>query len=233
MKTTYHLLVFALLLTSACKKGNSVNPSKAPVDTTQATIVTDQTAYGNTFTTQDSLIAIELMKNNDLSTDGLVFYQYQAYTALDNDNKQGFFQLPSAMQVRNGLPVFLEDLNLSFENGRLYGPYPAPQFIVGTISLDNKPKLNLQNVRQFFIKEDNATEAHSISIEDSTLVAKLGYYNLNIDQLGSGGAPNYVKAWYVHPQHSFSAWGYFRDDNGAPILFRPTTPKGPVGPGQF
>jgi len=119
--------------------------------------------------------------------------------------------------------VFFEDLTFGFENGKLNGPAPASQFIAGTITLDNKPGLALQALRNIFIKTDNVNEARKIGIQDSTLVAELGYYNLNINQMPVGGAPSYIKAWYVHPRYTLYPFGYFRDDSGAVIGFRAAT----------
>jgi hypothetical protein len=231
MKKIY-CLVFTLLLTAACKKENAVTRSSGTVVLAQrqTTGTIGQTVNGNNYSAQDSVIITGLMKDNNLSTGGFVFYTYQSYNALDQNNQMGLYQLATAMQVRNGLPVFFEDITLGFENGKLNGPYPAPQFIAGNIALDNKPNLALQTLRDTFIKLDNAREARSISIGDSTLVAQLGYYNLNINQLSVGGAPNYIKAWYVHPQHSSWPEGYFRDDNGSVISFQPLTRSGPAAP---
>jgi hypothetical protein len=231
MKKIYYLAL-ALLLTAACKKENAVTHSSGTIVLVQmqTTGTIGQKVNGNNYSAQDSVIVTGLMKDNNLFTDGFVFYAYQSYDALDQNNQMGFYQLATAMQVRNGLPVFFEDITFGFENGKLNGPYPAPQFIAGNIALDNKPNLALQTLRDTFIKLDNAREAHSISIGDSTLVAQLGYYNLNINQLSVGGAPNYIKAWYVHPQHSSWPEGYFRDDNGSAISFQPLTRSGPVAP---
>lgn len=224
MKKIY-CLAFVFLLASACKKGNNVKPSTGTIifAPTQAIGARWQTISDNSFSLQDSTTAIGLMAANNLSTDGFLFYTYQSYNALDQNNQMGLFQLAEAMQIRNGLPVFFNDITFAFENGKFNMPYPAPQFIVGDITLDNKPNLTLQTVRNGFIKLDNASEAHSISIQDSTLVAQLGYYNLNISQMAVGGAPDYIKAWYVHPQHSLRPAGYLRDDDGASLGLTPLT----------
>ncbi|MEO6977461.1 MAG: hypothetical protein ABI113_03750, partial [Mucilaginibacter sp.] len=231
MKKIYYL-AFAVLLAIACKKEHTTNFSTGTIlrISGQTTGVTGQTIYVNKYPAQDSITVAGLMKANNLAIDGFVFYEYQSYNALDQNNQMGFYQIAGAMQVRNGLPVFFENIFFGFENGKLNGPYPAPQFIVGNIALDNKPNLALQTLRDKFIKVDNASEAHNISIGDSTLVAQLGYYNLNINHMAEGGAPDYIKAWYVHPQHSSWPKGYFRDDNGATISFNPLTHSGPINP---
>jgi hypothetical protein len=231
MKKVYYL-VFALLLTTACKKGNTVKPGNGTIilAPTQAVGMRWQTISDDSFSADDSTTTIALMKANNLSTDGFLFYTYESYNALDQNNQMGYYQIAEAMQIRNGLPVFSEDITFAFENGKLNQPYPAPQLIVGNITLDNKPNLTLQTLRNDFIKVDNASEANNISIQDSTLVAQLGYYNLNINQQFSGGVSNYIKAWYVHPQHSSWPKGYFRDDNGSTLSFEPFTHSGPVNP---
>jgi hypothetical protein len=223
-----NLILVALLALGACKKDNTANPSKGTI--TPATKIIGQSVPYPNFSAQDSLTALSLMKENNLSTEGFVFYSYESYNAIDQNNQVGFYQLATAVQVRNGLPVFFYDITFGFDNGKLVGPYPAPWFIAGTIALDNRPNLTLQALRDTFIKTDNAHEAYSISIGDSTLVSQLGYYNLNINQMAAGVAPDYIKAWYVHPQHSPWPQGYFRDDTGAPISFQPVTHSGPQAP---
>lgn len=169
------------------------------------------------------------MNNNKLSVNGIVFYAYQSYHALDQNSQEGFYQLASAKQVSNGLPIFFEDITFAFENGKLNGPPPAPQYIAGGIALNNKPTLSLQTLMNIFVKTDDAKEATSISIKDSTLVAQLGYYNLNENDL-LDKTPSYITAWYVHPAHSLWPQGYFRDDTGEVILFTPVTHSGVQGP---
>jgi len=227
-----YCLAFALLLTTACKKESTNSLSNGTIIriSGQTTGAVGQTIYANKYPAQDSITVAGLMKANNLPIDGFVFYAYQSYNALNQNSQTAFYQIASAMQVRNSLPIFFENITFGFENGKLIGPYPAPQFIVGNIVLDNKPNLALQTLRDKFIKVDNGSEAHNISIGDSTLVAQLGYYNLNLTHLADSGAPDYVKAWYVHPQHSSWPEGYFRDDNGATISFKPLTHSGPIDP---
>jgi hypothetical protein len=223
---------FVLCVLAACKKESAINNGgsgsiilkESPTANSGATFIVPP------FTSQDSTMVYQLMQGSNLSTNGFAFYFYESYNALDQNNQMGFYQIAEARQVRNGLPVFFEDLTFGFENGKLNGPPPASQFIVGNITLDNKPNLSLQTLRTEFIKLDNAQEAHSLSIQDSTLVAQLGYYNLNINQMPSGGTPSYIKAWYVHPAHSPWPQGYFRDDTGATLFFTPFTHSGPQAP---
>ncbi len=220
-KTVLSLLI--VLLSIACKKDSNTNG--------YGSIVQDQSLFTNpgghfippAITIQDSLTVSQLMTGNNLATDGFQFYFYESYNAIDQQNQIGFYQIAIARQIRNGLPIFSEDITFGFENGKLNGPAPAAQFIVGTIALDNKPVLSLQALRNIFIKTDNANEARKIGIQDSTLVALLGYYNLNINQISVGGVPNYVKAWYVHPVRSLYPFGFFRDDSGAVMGFRAAT----------
>jgi hypothetical protein len=180
------------------------------------------------FTLQDSLTALGLMSSNNLSTSGFLFYAYQYYNALNQNNQMALYQITLAQQIRNGLPIFFQDITLAFENGKLNQPLPTSPFLVNNISLDNKPSLSLQRLRDTFIKVDNLREGHDISIKDSTLVAQLGYYNTNLDF--SNLPANFIKAWYVHPQHSDWPKGYFRDDTGSVFWFTPLTQSGPIHP---
>ena len=165
-KLTYPFLV--LLALTACKKEKTVTVVDTRIGTgaivQNESVVTNSgsTARMSLFTNQDSTTVYGLMNNNSLSVNGFVFYAYQSYDALDQNNRMGFYQLASAKQVRNGLPVFFQDITFGFENGKLNGPPPAPQFIAGNIALDNKPNLSLQAVRDAFIKADEAREATSI-----------------------------------------------------------------------
>src|SRR5580698_2006666 len=102
MKKVY-LLGFAILLAAACKKQNNTAPVTPTVTRTSTSTgtITNPTVYGDGFSAQDSTIAYGLMTSNNLSTTGFVFYQYQAYNALDQDNQMAYFQLATAKQVRN------------------------------------------------------------------------------------------------------------------------------------
>jgi hypothetical protein len=229
------LIYFSFLLCAfvACKK-EAVNANK----TGSGSIILEESPTANSgasfivppFTSQDSTTVYQLMQVSNLSTNGFAFFFYESYNALNQNSQMALYQIAQARQVRNGLPVFFEDITFGFENGKLNGPPPASQFIVGNIALDNKPTQSLQNLRTEFIKIDNAQEAHSLSIQDSTLVAQLGYYNLNVNQVPTGGTPDYIKVWYVHPAHSTWPHGYFRDDTGAELFFTPFTHSGPQTP---
>lgn len=226
MKRSIYSLLAAMMMITACKKDD---PIKGNGSIIRATSSAGPAGFVNNFNAQDSTTAIGLMNSNNISLNGLAFYFYESYNALGQDSQTGLFQIATARQIRNGLPVFFADLTYGFENGKLNGPLPASSFIIGTISLDNKPNLSLNDVRNIFIKADNANEANNISIGDSTLVAQLGYYNLNLDQPGTTGT-NYIKAWYVHARYRGWPQGYVRDDNGKVLAFRPLTHKGPVYP---
>ena len=221
-KIIYPLLLLTGL--SACKK-----ESKNQFSTTgSGDIIQDQSIVTNSgfaakfepFNGQDSTIMFGLMSSNKLSRSGYVFYEYQSYTTIGQG--AAFVQIGLAKQVSNGLPVFFSDVEFAFDNGILSGPAP---WSVGSINLDTKSNLTLQNLRNIFIKTDNASEAYPIGIPDSTLVAQFGYYNIS-----QGNTPNYIKAWFVHPHHWPWPLGYFRDDNAAPLFLEPLTHSGALNP---
>jgi hypothetical protein len=234
MKKVIYTLV-ALLAFTACKK--EANQTKT-IGEGAGSIVLDQSPTANSgstarlqpYTSQDSTIVLGLMSSNNLSVNGFAFYTYQSYNALDQNNQMGFYQIAEARQVRNGLPVFFEDITFGFENGKLVGTPPAPQFIAANIALDNKPNQSLQSLRTTFITTDNSREAQSIAIQDSTLAAQLGYYDLNLNNTLSGGTPNYIKMWFIHPQHWPLPTAYIRDDTGELLSFTPLTHSGPLTP---
>jgi hypothetical protein len=227
MKTFIYPLLAAVLMMAACKKEDTVRNGSGSI--IRAASSAGPAGFVNDFNAQDSTAAISLMNSNNISLNGFGFYFYESYNALDQNNQMGLYQIAEARQIRNGLPVFFADLTYGFENGKLNGPPPAPQYIIGTILLDNKPNLTLNDVRNSFIKADNAREASNISIGDSILVAQLGYYDLNLDQPGATGT-NYIKAWYVHTRYKGWPQGYVRDDNGNVLGLTPLTHKGPVHP---
>src|ERR1700760_3169448 len=100
MKRIYYLTL-VLLMASACKKGNNVKPQTGAImfAPTQAVGNSWQTISGDSFSIQDSTAAIGLMAANGLSTDGFLFYTYQSYNALDQNNQMGYYQIAEAMQI--------------------------------------------------------------------------------------------------------------------------------------
>jgi hypothetical protein len=228
MKRFIYLFTAASLVLTACKKDQMSGKMTGSGSIVRAPNYNGPVGFVNTFNSQDSTTAISLMNSNNLSTNGLQFYFYESYNAIGQNNQMGLFQIATARQIQNGLPIFFEDFTYGFENGSLNGP--APQSIAGTIPLDNKAHLALSDVRNIFVDTDNAQEASSISIGDSTLVAQLGYYDLNIDWLSTGKPHNYVKAWYVHTKYKGWPQGYISDNDGSVLSFTPLTHSGPVIP---
>jgi len=174
----------------------------------------------------DSVTVAGLMKNNNLPTTNLVFYTYQTYNALNQQSQMADYQIAEAAYVQNGLQLFFYDETYGFENGTLNGPSPLS---TQTVSLDNKPTLSLQTLRDSFITQDKGMEYNpsvALGLKDSCLVAQFGYYDLNVDFPLKGA--DFVKAWYVRPKNSQWPHGYFRDDNGAAIFFSPLTRSGNV-----
>ncbi|HZX60027.1 MAG TPA: hypothetical protein VFE54_14930 [Mucilaginibacter sp.] len=229
MKKFIYCLLAAALALSACKKETVSNGSSGIGSIYRSQLpdpfVMQSVSEDRQFTPQDSLTALGLMSSNNLSTNGYLFYAYQYYNALNQDNQMALYQIAIAEQIRNGLPIFFQDMNFAFENGKLNQPMPVP---VVNISLDNKPTLSLQRLRDSFIKVDNLKEGHDIDIKDSILVAQLGYYNTNLDW--SDRPVNFIKTWYVHPKNSDWPKGYFRDDNGSAFIFDPLTHNPPFFP---
>ena len=225
--------LLALLALAACKKETNLsNSSLGTGSIFQSQLpdpfVVQSVSENRQFTTPDSLTALGLMSSNNLSTNGFLFYAYQYYNALNENNQMALYQITVAEQIRNGLPIFFQDITFGFENGKLNGPPPTAPGLAGNISLDNNPTLSLQRLRDSFIKVDDLREGHDISIKDSTVVAQLGYYNTNLDF--SNLPVTFIKAWYVHPKNSDWPKGYFRDDNGSVFWFTPLTQNPPYHP---
>jgi len=230
MKKFIYPLLASVLVLAACKKETGLVSNKAlgtgSIFQSQLPdrFVMQSVSEDRQFTAQDSLTVLGLMSSNNLSANGYLLYAFQYYNALNQNNQMALYQTGFAEQIRNGLPVFFQEANFTFENGKLF-QQPAS---AGNISLDNNPTLSLQRLRDSFIKADDYAEGHDITIQDSILVAQLGYYNTNLDF--SNLPANFIKAWYVHPKNSDWPKGYFRDDNGSAFIFTPLTQNPPYHP---
>ena len=200
----------ALLLVGSCKKNN--------ISKTSDNGCISQLTTFPSLSTSDSITVAGLLKNNNLSSNNQVFYVYQSYNALNQQNQNSFFQLVKATQVQHGLPLFFCDLTYGFINGVSDG---SSGILYSDIKLGTKPFLTLQVLRQLFLTEATRLDQLAVPFQDTCLVAQLGYYNTNLESPDT--TVNFIRAWEVRPKYSQFPRGYFRDDNGILIAFFPLT----------
>jgi len=202
MKNVFLILFVAVLLAS-CKK------SDLPGDNGCISQV-KRINFG--IKSSDSVTAIALLKQNGIAYSDLQL-SFVAFDTVKTGPNTGIYQNVFADQIINGLPILSEHIWYQFENS-------AIQSTTGTRYSSAAPSggsaLSLPQLRELFLNAAAKNNA-AVSFKDSCLVAQFGYYDLNVT---SGGAPNLVKAWSV-TQRNYNAYPrvFFRDDNGATILY--------------
>lgn len=202
MKNLYYLS-FILIAFAACKK------NELPGDNG---CISQVKRINFNIKGSDSVTAIALLKQNGIAYSNLQLSFVSIDTVPEGPN-QGIYQNVFAVQYVNGLPVLSSHIWYQFKNSALQSTTGA-RYTSGSIF--GGSSLSLPQLRELYLKA--ATENHAaVSFKDSCLVAQFGYYDLNVT---SGGAPNLVKAWSV-TQRNYNAYPriYFRDDNGATILY--------------
>lgn len=195
------LIVFAIAILASCRKEGSSNCIS------QASLL--QQVSG----TDDDTVQM-LMRSNNLSVNNKQFLTYISYNEPNSQNQPVKFQVVTADQFSNGLPIFSSYLFYTFENGLLSS---LEGKIYGKVNLDTRPSLALSAVRQLFINEAINKQGVSSAYKDSCYVAQFGYYDLNITSADTSA--NFVKAWEVRPKNSQYPRCYIRDDNKATIFF--------------
>ncbi len=201
MKRLY-LIFFTLATLASCKKDNS------------ETGCLSQTTAIPTVSASDNATALALLQKNNIPTNNQVFSVYTSYEATNPGEPDILYQFVTATQVKNGLPLFFENITYTFTNGTMYA-------INGTqyagFDLNASPTKNLPELKQLFINEAVTKQGFNASFKDSCLVAQFGYIDANLNT--NITTPNFVKAWEVRPAHSLYPQVYVRDDNGATVYF--------------
>lgn len=193
------IVLFAAVILASCKKeaGNGCISQITSLPTVSAA-------------QKDSIET--LLRKNNIATDNLEFLSYNSWT---NGDTQLHFELVTANQLINGLPIFYSYLDYTFENG---APYALSGRVYGTANLDTRSSLNLPALRQLAINEAINKQGIDPTFKDSCYIAQFGYYDLNRISATDTTA-NFVKAWEVRPAHSQFPQVYIRDDNGATLFF--------------
>ena len=202
MKNLYYLS-FIFIAFAACKK------SDLPGDNGCISQV-KRINFG--IKSADSVTAIALLKQNAIAYSNLQLSFVALDTVTEGPNT-GIYQNVFAVQSLNGLPVLSEHIWYQFKNNTLQST-TGQRYNSGGAS--GGSTLSLPKLRELFLNAA-AKNNFAVSFKDSCLVAQFGYYDLNAL---SGGAPNLVKAWSVTPR-DYNAYPqvFFRDDNGATILY--------------
>jgi hypothetical protein len=205
------LILFALLVFASCKKDG------LPVDNGCISQIERQ-HFG--VSVSDSVAAVQLLKQNNLPTNDLVFESIQLYDTLTISGSTNVYQYIFAVQYLNTLPVLSYDFGYTFKEGILQQVTGARYngITLNTHSTQSPPRL-----REFYMSEvnKNASLTLAAALKDSCLVAEFGYYDLNVDfsVLVNDHTPNFIKAWRVAPAHSSYPQAIFRDDNGQLISY--------------
>jgi hypothetical protein len=201
MKKLYYLLFISIAF-AACKKDNS-----------ETGCLSQSTAIP-TVSASDNATVLALLQKNNIPTNNQVFSVYTSYEATNPGQPDILYQFVTTTQVKNGLPLFFENINYTFTNGTTYA-VNGTQY--ANFNLNASPARNLPELKQLFINEAVTKQGFNASFKDSCLVAQFGYIDANLNT--SNTTPNFVKAWEVKPAHSLYPQVYVRDDNGATVFF--------------
>jgi hypothetical protein len=200
--TRIYLILFVLAALTSCKKENP-----------ETGCLSQSTAIP-TVSASDNATALALLKNNNIPTNNQVFSNYTSYEASNPGEPDTRYQIVTATQVKNGLPLFFGNLIYTFTNGATYAVNGTRY---ASFDLDARSTKKLPELKQLFINEAVTKQGFNASLKDSCLVAQFGYIDANRNT--NNTTPNFVKAWEVRPAHLLYPQVYVRDDNGATIYF--------------
>jgi hypothetical protein len=163
----------------------------------------------------DSLAAVQLLKANNIPYTNLAFENISLHDTVNNADGTHVYQSIFALQYFNGLPVLSDAILYTFVDG-IHKITSGTSY--SSINLNTRASLTLPQLRKLYIAALNKNNTlNAASYKDSCLVAQLGYYNLNVTKPNT--AANFIKVWYVSPQHTLFPSALFRDDNGQTINF--------------
>jgi hypothetical protein len=196
------LVVLTLALLVSCKKGS-----------TEAGCLSQTTAVPMV-SAPDNATVLALMQKNNITTSSQIFSIYTSYEATNPGATDILYQFVTATQVKNGLPLFYENLIYTFANGTIYATNGTPYT---NFDLDATSTKQLSELKQLFINEAVTKQGLNAAFKDSCLVVQFGYIDANLNT--NITTPNFVKAWEIKPAHSLYPQVYVRDDNGATVYF--------------
>jgi hypothetical protein len=211
MRKMYYTLA-ALLFLAACSKKNdtATPPDNGPI----AQIKVDY----STISPADKSTANNLLQQNKITHNGEAFIRFSTTDLIAGG---GIYQFIISKQSFNELPILSSYIEYTFKDGtfqKIAGPkYKA-------INQDNQPKSSLQYLRSSYMSTLKSKDAAlAAKFKDSSLVAELGYYDLNYNTSNPSNTdvnkPNFIKVWRVTPKGAIVPVALFRDDTGQKIEF--------------
>jgi hypothetical protein len=200
MRNFYIILIIAIVF--SCKKSENI-----PEDNRCANLVIDDLKVQ--LLSDQEMDSIKYVFNkNHIGYENLQFWSY-----IENIGHKYI----GAYQYVNNLKVFTDYLGFNFDkNDSLV--YENDDRI-SSISLPDKPKLSLTQVRGIFIKEmqNDVFYKNSYEIQNDCIDMEFGYYDLNS---GSSFQPkNYTTVWYVKPNKKDYPFAFIDDLRGQLITY--------------
>ncbi len=202
------ILLLGVVLMVSCKKGVTYAPKENCITRVNYPFVPVSSA--------DSAAAISLLDQNHIPHKNITLAFVSIYNVPEGPNAGNYANIFVTQNI-NGLPVLSGDVWYQFTNNVL-------QSTSGTFYKafypNALPDLSLPELRTLFFGAvtKHANQQFATTLQDSCLVATLGYYNLNGN---ISTIPNLVRAWIIMPQHGSFPHVYLRDDNSALILYDP------------
>jgi hypothetical protein len=162
----------------------------------------------------DSVSAFDLLGKNGLPQTHIKLAYVSIY-AVNQGPNVGNYGNVFVTQIINGLPVLSGDVWYEFKNDTL--TYTSGNWF-NSVAMDTHPGHTLPQLRAMYFAavNKNGPATLAAALKDSCLVAALGYYDLDANV---SNIPKLVKAWVIAPAHLSFPHVFFRDDNGAVILY--------------
>ena len=204
MKNVF-LILFAVVLWSSCKK------SDLPVDNG---CISRVFTLSDPVKPADSVSAFDLLRKNNLPQTHIKLAFVSIY-AVNQGPTPGTYGSVFVTQIINGLPVLSGDIWYEFKNDTLTSTSGT---LFNSVAMDTHPVHTLPQLRAMYFAavNKNAPATLAAALKDSCMVAAFGYYDLDANV---NNVPKLVKTWVIAPAHLSFPHVFFRDDNGAVILY--------------
>jgi hypothetical protein len=204
MKKIY-LIVWIALAFASCKKNGQL-----PADNG---CISEVKRQNFNVKSSDSILAIQLLKQHNISYSDLQLEYFSSYNVPTGDNA-GTYQSVIAIQRINGLAVLSGELWYQFKDNALQSTTGVRY---GAVNLSTSSTLRLAQLRAAYLEEVNKHNSTiATNFKDSCLVAQFGYYDLNVNV---SNTPNFVKAWVVAPKNFSFPQVIFQDGSSKTIFY--------------